>query len=108
MHGEVSRLSSKESDDYFHSRPLESQLGALASNQSQILESREELHQRMDELKRKYSGGEKVPRPENWGGYLVKPAWIEFWQGQEGRLHDRVRFLREADSHKWHTQRLNP
>lgn len=71
------------------------------------MQTREELHERMEELKRKYQD-ETVPRPETWGGFLVKPTWIEFWQGQEGRLHDRIRFCSEAGGDGWDLKRLSP
>ena len=73
----------------------------------QVLHSREELHERLENLKRKYKD-EIVPRPENWGGFLVKPTWIEFWQGQEGRLHDRLCYRSEAGGDEWRVERLSP
>ncbi|RZJ33242.1 MAG: pyridoxamine 5'-phosphate oxidase, partial [Flavobacterium sp.] len=91
--------------EYFHSRPLGSQLGAILSNQSEILTSRAELDDKLQNLEEEYQGRE-VPRPEHWGGYLVKPFEIEFWQGRPNRLHDRIRYLLNKES--WLRDRLSP
>jgi pyridoxamine 5'-phosphate oxidase len=103
--GRVEKLSDTESDRYFSTRPLQSQLSAWASQQSRTVASREILETRMKQLEQKYSG-KKVPRPPYWGGFLVRPERIEFWQGRTGRLHDR--FLFELNSNGWDIRRLCP
>ncbi len=105
IEGTVEKISEEESDAYFQSRPLGSKLGAWASNQSEVVASRETLETRFAELQKQF--GEQVPRPPHWGGYRVKPIAMEFWQGQENRLHDRLRYrLRENGS--WLIERLAP
>lgn len=106
IEGRVEQTSAAESDAYFVDRPLQSQLGAWSSRQSQPLESAEALAQRVEEFRAKFAGG-PVPRPEHWGGYRVIPNRIEFWQGGPGRLHDRFVYTLQPDS-KWTWQRLNP
>ncbi len=103
--GPVERLSDAESDAYFASRPRESQLGAWASPQSTPLESRAALDGRLAEVERRFGDGE-VERPPHWGGYLLRPLAIEFWQGQVARLHDRFRYSRGDDG--WRIERLAP
>lgn len=95
IEGSVSKLSREESEAYFHVRPRASQIGALASPQSQIIPNREHIDKIEDEIKQKLGESETVPMP-NWGGYLINPRMIEFWQGQTNRLHDRIRF-RKSD-----------
>jgi len=95
VEGNVTKLSQKESEAYFHERPRASQIGAVASPQSQTIPSREYIDKIEEELKLKFGEEEKVPMP-NWGGYLITPKMIEFWQGQTNRLHDRIRF-RKSD-----------
>jgi pyridoxamine 5'-phosphate oxidase len=104
IEGEVEKISAAESEEYFQSRPLGSRLGAWASNQSEVIDHRETLEARFAELQKRF--GEEVPRPEHWGGYRVKPDSIEFWQGRDNRLHDRLRYRREADA--WVIERLAP
>ncbi len=102
--GEVSHVPESESDAYFASRPRGAQIGACASEQSEVLSSRIELEARVAELEQQYP--DEVPRPAHWGGYLITPHRVEFWQGRPDRLHDRVRYRREADA--WTTERLAP
>src|SRR6267378_7118101 len=90
IEGEVEKVPAAESEAYFQSRPLGSKLGAWASNQSEVVASRRMLEARFAELQKQF--GENVPRPPHWGGYRVKPIAMEFWQGQENRLHDRLRY----------------
>ena len=104
INGSINRLSEKESDDYFNSRPYESRIGAWSSPQSQVIKSREVLEKKINELKRKYPN--EVPRPENWGGYFIIPNEIEFWQGRASRLHDRFLYKKEGES--WMINRLAP
>lgn len=106
IEGRVEKVSAAESDAYFHSRPKGSQLGAWASNQSQAIDSREVLEQRLQQLKEEYENKE-VPRPPHWGGFRVIPAEIEFWQGRPNRLHDRLLYQRSEDG-SWSIQRLSP
>ncbi len=103
--GPVERLPERESDAYFSGRPRDSQLGAWASPQSEVLGSRAELEAELHELTARFAGVE-VPRPAHWGGYLLRPDTVEFWQGRRGRLHDRFRYAREGDG--WRIERLAP
>ena len=105
IEGRVERVPAAESDAYFQSRPVGSRLGAWASRQSEVIADRESLDARFDELQSQYPDGE-VPRPENWGGYLVIPDVIEFWQGRPNRLHDRLQFSRRGSG--WVVERLAP
>ena len=104
--GRVEKVSDSESDEYFYSRPFSSRLGAWASNQSEVIESREVLEQQLEELKEKYQDRE-IPRPPHWGGIRVIPTEIEFWQGRSSRLHDRLVYRRNYDD-DWKIQRLSP
>ncbi|HNU59136.1 MAG TPA: pyridoxamine 5'-phosphate oxidase [Aquaticitalea sp.] len=105
--GKAAKVDIAESDAYFTSRPKGSQLGALVSPQSQVIPGREFLEAKLGELEKRYEAVSEVPRPENWGGYLVVPVEIEFWQGRANRLHDRIRFKRDG-SDKWKMERLAP
>ncbi len=102
--GLVSKVSAEESDEYYHSRPLESRIGAWVSPQSRPI-TRDELDQRFQEYTARW--GDNPPRPEHWGGYRLTPARIEFWQGRPSRLHDRLCFERQPDD-EWVLQRLAP
>lgn len=103
--GRVEKTSAEDSDVYFSQRPRGSQIGAWASEQSMVIESREVLETRVKTLNEKYTGQE-VPRPPHWGGYRVVPESFEFWINQESRLHDR--FLYEQKDRQWHWTRLAP
>ena len=104
--GSVTKTAREESEGYFHTRPVDSQLGAWASRQSAVISSREVLEQRMRELVRQYEGG-LVPLPPYWGGYRLAPDRIEFWQNRLSRLHDRLRYTRQPDG-AWLIERLSP
>lgn len=105
VEGRVERLPDEESDEYFSGRPRGSQLGAWASDQSQVLASRGTLDERYREIERRFEGG-PVPRPPFWGGFRLVPDRIEFWHGRVDRLHDRLVYLR--DDSAWRTERLYP
>jgi pyridoxamine 5'-phosphate oxidase len=107
VRGRVERVAGDESDEYFASRPRESMIGAWASPQSEELTDRDELEGRVADVEGRFAG-EEVPRPPHWGGYLVVPGEIEFWQGQIGRLHDRFRYVRAGESGPWRVTRLAP
>jgi pyridoxamine 5'-phosphate oxidase len=103
--GSVSRTSAQESEAYYRSRPLGSRLGAWVSHQSQAIPSRQTLEAGLREVEQRFATGD-VPLPPYWGGYRVKPEAIEFWQGRENRLHDRIRYVREGKG--WRIERLAP
>lgn len=104
--GLVRKISAEASDTYFNSRPIGSQIGALVSPQSQVVQSRDWLMNREFELLKKFEG-KPVSRPANWGGYCVQPVTIEFWQGRANRLHDRIQFGLQENG-KWTIERLAP
>lgn len=106
IEGTVSPIASAESEAYFRTRPRESRLGALASRQSQIVSSRQILDDRFAQLEAQYPD-DNIPMPNHWGGYRVRPEMLEFWQGRHGRMHDRLRYRRQADD-CWLLERLEP
>lgn len=106
IEGILQMVSAAESDEYFNSRPRESQIGAWASPQSEVIQSRAEIDAAIEAFTKKFDGG-PVPRPAHWGGFRLHPDWIEFWQGRQSRLHDRIVFsLRDSDT--WKKIRLAP
>lgn len=104
--GTVERLDEKLSTEYFQSRPKESQIGAWSSPQSLVISGRDILEKRKAELEKKFASVETLPKPKQWGGYAVKPYYIEFWQGRPGRLHDRIVYI--LKDHQWTINRLAP
>ena len=104
--GTVTKLPVSESEAYFKSRPRGSRLGAWASNQSEVIASREVLEAKQKELATRFGSGD-IPLPPNWGGYVLFPTRIEFWQGRADRLHDRFRYSRQVDN-SWKIERLSP
>lgn len=105
IEGRVEKLDKETSEAYFHSRPIGSQIGAIVSPQSQVIENRQILEQKVEELSALYES-KVIPKPAHWGGYLVKPTAIEFWQGRASRLHDRLKY--ELVNGKWKISRLAP
>lgn len=106
IEGSVTRLSRAESEDYFRMRPRGSRLGAWASPQSSVIAGRSVLEERLQQIEAQYPG-EEIPTPPNWGGYLLVPSRIEFWQGRPNRLHDRICYTRQ-DNGPWRMERLSP
>jgi len=104
--GKAEKIAENMSDGYFESRPDGSKLGAWASNQSEVVASREELDKKLKTFEEKYNGKE-IPRPKYWGGYIVKPISIEFWQGRPNRMHDRIRYTLQ-ENFDWKIERLAP
>lgn len=106
--GIVRKMSREASEAYFHSRPRESQLGAWASRQSTPIEGREALERALSDVRRRFGDGE-IPCPPYWGGYVLAPTQVEFWQGGAARLHDRLRYTRiEGNPSAWTVTRLSP
>jgi pyridoxamine 5'-phosphate oxidase len=106
IEGRVEKTSDAESDAYYQSRPLGSRIGAWASEQSAVIDSRAQLEAREREISAQY--GDAPPRPPHWGGYRLVPSAIEFWQGRPSRLHDRIRYTRESAQAPWRIERLAP
>ena len=104
IEGVVARISAADSDAYFHSRPVNSRLGAWSSPQSQIITNRKTLENNLTQFTAQF--GDNPPRPENWGGYILKPTYFEFWQGRASRLHDRIAYRLVDDT--WQIVRLAP
>jgi pyridoxamine 5'-phosphate oxidase len=106
--GAVAKVARHETEEYFASRPRESQVGAWASPQSQVVPSRAALDERLAEVERRFAGAD-VAAPPNWGGFRLEPDAVEFWQGRVGRLHDRIRLRRDGDTaDTWLRERLAP
>lgn len=106
IEGTIEKISKEESEKYFHSRPKKSQLGAVVSPQSQEITDREILEEKMNKLEAEY-GDKDIPKPSFWGGYILKPRMIEFWQGRSSRLHDRILY-KKIDNSNWKKVRLAP
>ncbi|MEM9000075.1 MAG: pyridoxamine 5'-phosphate oxidase [Bacteroidota bacterium] len=104
--GKAEKIAQNLSDGYFESRPRGSQLGAVVSNQSEVIESRSQLEDALEKLEKTWEGKE-IERPKHWGGYLVRPVSLEFWQGRPNRLHDRIRYTLLKD-YNWKIERLAP
>ncbi len=106
INGRVDKVSETESTNYFNSRPRGSQIGAWVSEQSTVIENRDLLEERLNYFENKFKNEEIIPKPSHWGGYLVQPEEIEFWQGRESRIHDRILYTHLDRS--WDISRLSP
>ena len=104
--GKAEKTSETISDNYFESRPDGSKLGAIVSPQSEVIQSRDDLDNKLKQLESTYEG-KKIPRPTYWGGFLIRPIEVEFWQGRPNRLHDRIRYKLQ-DDYSWKIDRLSP
>lgn len=107
IEGTVERVSERDSEEYFHSRPHESQVAAWSSRQSEPIESRSMLDEQFDEALKRFDG-QAVPKPDYWGGYRIVPSRIEFWKGRSNRMHDRIAFARTPEAENWKVTRLQP
>ncbi len=108
VEGRVKRLDPTASTEYFQSRPKKSQIGAWTSPQSEVIPNREFLEEREERIREQYKDAEVLPRPDHWGGYLLVPTLIEFWQGRSSRLHDRLVYTRDDEGEAWTRERLAP
>ena len=108
IEGSVVKISPDDSTRYFQSRPRGSQIGAWASPQSKVIDNRSTLEDTVEQLEQQYQNQGSLPRPEHWGGYLIKPTLVEFWQGRASRLHDRVQYTRKDGNSAWTIERLAP
>lgn len=106
VEGGIEKISEEESDAYYQSRPAGSRIGAWASPQSEVIDGREILENNFKALEKKFETG-SIPRPGHWGGYILRPSLIEFWQGRSSRLHDRIQYNLQPDNN-WAIQRLAP
>lgn len=106
IEGKIEKLPAQDSDEYFTSRPKSSCIGAYASNQSEVIPSREFLEEKVEAFSQEFEQMEIIPRPDFWGGYILIPDLIEFWQGRESRLHDRIRYRKVEGA--WIKERLSP
>ena len=106
IEGKIKKISEQESDDYFSKRPLESRIGAWSSPQSEVIKSRDILEKNVSDFKNRFES-QNIPRPPYWGGYIVDPMLIEFWQGRPGRLHDRLQYTISKKT-TWKIERLAP
>lgn len=107
IEGVVTKTSEEESDAYFKTRPIQSQIGAWTSPQSEVIPNRSFLKERQQKVEERFQS-ESITRPEHWGGYRLMPSSIEFWQGRPARLHDRVLYLLEEETSEWSIKRLAP
>jgi pyridoxamine 5'-phosphate oxidase len=107
IEGTIEKLSKEQSDQYFHSRPRGSQIGAVASPQSQEIASRDVVEKKWEQLEAEYGDDKEIPKPSYWGGYILKPRLIEFWQGRSSRMHDRILY-KKIDNKNWKKVRLAP
>jgi pyridoxamine 5'-phosphate oxidase len=108
IEGGVERVPRQQSEAYFKTRPRGSRLGAWVSHQSEVIQSRKVLEVRLRDLEARYTGTDEVPMPDYWGGFRVRPASIEFWQGRPNRLHDRLQYTRNSEENEWRIERLAP
>lgn len=107
LEGIVHKMTEEASDAYFDTRPVGSRIGAIASPQSQVIQGRTTLEEKVKMLEDRYLNSEHIPRPENWGGFILEPERFEFWQGRTNRLHDRIVYIKQADEN-WKIERLAP
>lgn len=107
IEGRVEKADRQRSTEYFHSRPRKSQIGAWVSPQSDVIPDRDFLERRQSEMENRFAGREELPRPDHWGGFVVRPTLMEFWQGRSSRLHDRLVY-RQSETREWTRERLAP